>query len=95
MIKKNLLSKTLLTKIKEKPYDRIGFSQVYLLEERWLLNELSKIKSVYQVKNIADFEGALKSKSDILVSAYLINRPVLSDILNRGSRECRIYYGDF
>ncbi len=95
MKQNTLMTRLLLNKIKEMPYEKMGFAEVYSIRENWLFNELGKIKTVYRVQNVADFESALQTKSDLLVSAYLINKPALSAILERQSRMCRIYYGCF
>lgn len=95
MKKSTLMSGALLNKIKEKPYEKIGLCEVYTVSENWVLTELAETNAVYQVQNVADFEEALQTRSDLLVSAYLINKPVLTDILKRTPRFCRVFYGDF
>ena len=95
MKKNTLMRGVLLSKIKEQPYEKIGLCEVYAVSENWVLNELAETKAVYQVQNVADFEEALQTRSDLLVSAYLINKPVLTDILKRTPRFCRVFYGDF
>ena len=95
MKKSTLMNAALLNKIKEQPYEKIGLCEVYTVSENWVLTELAKTNAVYQVQNVADFEEALQTRSDLLVSAYLINKPVLTDILKRTPRFCRVFYGDF
>lgn len=95
MKKSTLMNAALLNKIKEQPYEKIGLCEVYTVSENWVLNELAETNAVYQVQNVADFEEALQTRSELLVSAYLINKPVLTDILKRTSRFCRVFYGDF
>lgn len=95
MKKNTLMRGVLLSKIKEQPYEKIGLCEVYTVSENWVLNELAETNAVYQVQNVTDFEEALQTRSDLLVSAYLINKPVLTDILKRTPHFCRVFYGDF
>lgn len=95
MKKSTLMNAALFNKIKEQPYEKIGLCEVYTVSENWVLNELAETNAVYQAHNIADFEEALQTRSELVVSAYLINKPVLTDILKRTPRFCRVFYGDF
>ena len=68
-------------------------SSVYEIHDVWVLNEL-KQNGINMVQSVSDFEEALadETKQDIVVSAYLINKPALEKMVMRCSNIHRIFY---
>lgn len=93
MDKKEILLTSVLVKIQEAYVGKIGLSSVYEIRDAWVLSELEE-NGICMAQSVSDFEEALadKTKQDVVVSAYLINKPALEKMVMRCSNTHRIFY---
>lgn len=73
---------------------KMGACEVYQVADPWVYDELVQNHTMHEIENVTDFEKALQSEDpkDLIVSAYLINRPALEKILMRSPYGHRIFY---
>lgn len=93
MDKNDILLTSVLTKIQEMYVGKIGLSSVYEIRDEWVLKVLEQ-NGIASEQSVTDFENALSNdnKKDIVVSAYLINKPALEKMVMSCSNNHRIFY---
>ncbi len=94
MKKTDIISTAILQKVQNNFSGKVGMCEIYSIDNLWVTTELLKNNTASEIKNVTDFEKALQSTParNLIVSAYLVNRPALEKMLMRTPIEHRIFY---